>query len=753
MKRLLVLFIAVLLLACLSPVYSEQKLPYLDPTLPVAVRVHDLISRMTIEEKISQIVVPSTAIARLGIPEYDWRGECLHGLWSGEGVTCFPQSIGMGATFDGNLIHEVATAISDEARAQYHYLESHGLSSFRTKLTYWAPNINLYRDPRWGRGQETYSEDPYLTEIMGVNFVRGLQGDDPKYLKVACTPKHYAVHSGPDTIRTHFCATVNPHDFWDSYMPHFEAAIKEGKAAGVMAAYSGVNGVPCHANHVLLDTILRKLWGFDGFVVSDGGGVNLLMTNHKYTHTPADTAKATLEAGIDLENQVKDYPELVKLVREKAVSEKRVDEALTNLYTIRFRLGMFDPPEMVPYTKLPYSLVGCPKHHRLALQTARESIVLLKNDGTLPIERGKYKKIAVVGPFADSAKLLYGNYFAGNPSSPVSILDGIREATGPETEVVYAPGCPFADGDILNRNPIPAEDLIPDGAAPGQHGLRAEYFNNKNLTGKPALTRIDHQVNFNWKTNAPAKGLHADNFSVRWTGKLAPTVSGHYRIMLSGDDGIRLYLDNKLVIDQWQNGNSNKGVYEIDLTAGKQYDLRVEYYEAAVQANVHLGWENDAVIDDNPLATAVKTANEADIVIATVGLRSDMSTEGRDWPSYALPATQQKLLEALKATGKPVVVVLIGGNALDLTWEHQNVDAMLQAWFPGEEGGRAVADVIYSAHTTHPADFLSPIINPSISFPTPPITQWQTAHIVISKMRCSIHSVMASATHISHTAI
>lgn len=685
------------LLVCVSPCLCAQKPPYLDVTLPTAARVSDLISRMTLEEKVSQIVVPSAAIERLGIPEFDWRGECLHGQYLGDGVTCFPQAIGMGATFDTDLIHEVASAISDESVALHYYLARQGKSTFRANFTYWSPNINLYRDPRWGRGQETYGEDPYLVSIMGVNFIRGLQGDDPKYLKVGAAPKHYGVHSGPDEIRTHFSAAVNPHDFWDTYMPGFEAAVVEGKAAGIMAAYSGINGVPCHANRTLLDSILRKTWGFDGFIVSDGGGVNLLQTGQHYTKTPQDTSKTALEAGIDLENQVKTYPTLVKQVQDKVVSEKRVDEALGYLLAFRFRVGLFDPPEMVPYTKLPYSLIGSPEHRRLALKTARESIVLLKNTGVLPIERGKYKKIAVIGPAAKSPQDLFGNYFAGKPIAPVSILDGIRAAAGPGTEVVYVKGSDFANAEVGNLQPVPETALIPANAKPGEPGLLGEYFDNQDLKGRPVLTRVDRDIDFDWGTNAPAVGIPADHFSIRWTGTLVPEQSGRYSLALSGDDGIRLYIDGKCVVDLWQRGAANQGEYQTDLVAGKRYDIRVEYFDYAINARVSLGWSTKAATA-GLYVDAVNAAKDADLAIVTVGMRRDMATEGRDWPSYALPEAQRKLLEAIKSTGKPMVIVLVNGNAIDLNWEHQNADALLEAWFPGEEGGTAVADVLFGTY-------------------------------------------------------
>lgn len=705
MKRFLILCAAmVAIMRCMGPCWCEVKPAYLNTSLPIPARVSDLISRMTLEEKVSQIAVPSAAVERLGLPEYDWRGECLHGEYTGDGVTCFPQAIGMGATFDPDLIHQVASAISDEAVAQHHWLVKQGKSTFRDNFTYWTPNINLYRDPRWGRGQETYSEDPYLLSVMGVAFIKGLQGNDPRYLKVASAPKHFAVHSGPDEIRMHFRAEVNAHDFWDTYMPAFEAAIREGKAAGIMAAYSGINGVPCHANRTLLDDVLRKTWGFDGFIVSDGGGVGLLQHGQHYTKDAADTARTALMAGIDLENQRSTYPTLVKLVRENVVPESRIDEALARLLTVRFRVGMFDPPEMVPYTKLPYSLVGCEKHRQLALRTAHESIVLLKNDGILPLAKSKYRKIAVIGPAADSPEDLYGNYFAGKPRAPVSLLEGIRNAAG-AVEVVHAPGCGYTE--LLDSGPIPSAVLVPARGPSGKHGLTAEYFDNPELKGTPVLTRADQNIDFDWGERSPfrppahqsdaPRAVPADNFSVRWTGKLVPVKSGRYDITLESDDGSRLYFDGKLVIDNWRNGAANKGSYQVDLEAGKEYDLRVEYFDSRIKAHVHLNWKNTSE-QSGPFSEAVDVAKQADLVIATVGLRQNMSSEGRDWNSYALPDVQQKLLQALKATGKPLVIVLIGGNPLDLNWEHANADALLQSWFPGQEGGTAVADVLFGKY-------------------------------------------------------
>lgn len=424
---------------------ASPSLPYQDITLNPEDRAADLVSRMTLEEKVSQTLHDAPAVERLGIPAYNWWNECLHGVGRAGIATVFPQAIGMAAMWNADLLAEIAAAISDEARAKHHDALRRGIHDIYYGLTFWTPNINIFRDPRWGRGQETYGEDPYLTARLGVTFVKGLQGDDPHYLKLVATPKHYAVHSGPEADRHRFNAVVNQRDLWDTYLPAFEACIREGQAASIMGAYNRTNGEPCCASPTLLQTILRERWGFDGFVVSDCGAIDDIYRDHKVVDTPEAAAALAVENGCEL-NCGCTYEALVEAVKQGLLDETVLDRAVIRLFTARFRLGMFDPPEQVAYAQLPISVNDCDAHRTLALRAARESIVLLKNaDNTLPLPK-TLKTIAVIGPNADDEKVLWGNY-NGVPSFTVTPLAGIRAALGAPAEILYARGCSVLRSD------------------------------------------------------------------------------------------------------------------------------------------------------------------------------------------------------------------------------------------------------------------------------------------------------------------
>jgi beta-glucosidase len=416
----------------------EGRPLYTDPDQPVHARVSDLLSRMTLEEKVSQMVHGSAGIPRLGVPAYNWWNECLHGVARAGVATVFPQAIGMAASFDPRLLQETARAISDEARAKHHEAQRRGDRRIYKGLTFWSPNINIFRDPRWGRGQETYGEDPYLTGRLGVAFVKGLQGDDPRYLKLAATAKHYAAHSGPEALRHHFDAHVSERDLRETYLPAFFDLVTEGGARSVMGAYNRTNGEPCSASPTLLQRILREEWGFTGYVVSDCGAIADIHLHHTVTSSPAGSAALAVKAGCDLEcGQV--YPALVEAVSQGLITEAEIDVSVARLFTARFQLGMFDPPERVPYASIPYEVVDSPAHQALALDMARESLVLLRNErGFLPLGPG-VKRIAVIGPTADARDVLVGNY-SGMPSRPVTLLEGIRQAAPSGTTVRYAQG-------------------------------------------------------------------------------------------------------------------------------------------------------------------------------------------------------------------------------------------------------------------------------------------------------------------------
>lgn len=699
----------VLIILCLLPAITvffdlragsgqESKPSYQDPTLPFETRVNDLVSRMTLEEKVSQMMNSAPAIPRLGIPEYDWWNEALHGVaFSGE-ATVFPQAIGLGATFDQNLIGRVADVISTEARAKYNEAQRQGNHNRFYGLTFWSPNINIFRDPRWGRGQETYGEDPYLTGRLGVAFVRGLQGDDPKYLKVVSTPKHYAVHSGPEPQRHLFDAAVSERDMQETYFAAFRATVTEGKAESIMCAYNRVNGEPACANTHLLGDMLRGQWGFKGYVVSDCGAIDDIYQRHHFKRSAEEASALAVKRGTDLECG-NSYRALVAAVKQGLISEAEIDQALKRLFAARFRLGMFDPPEMVPYAKIPFSENDSAGHRQLALEAARESMVLLKNDNnTLPLKKD-FKSIAVIGPNADNVQVMLGNY-NGQPSRATTPLAGIRAKVSPQTRVFYAVGAPLTDVSVV---PVPASMLH---APNGEPGLQAEFFGNRDLAGAPILTRIDKEVNFDWGTGSPAPGVvPVDDFSARWTGKLVPTVSGKYRLGAVTDDGVRVYLDGKLIAEDWTQHAPTTVTGEVNLEAGRTYDLKMEYYEEKIGAVARLAWQPPTTDTHSPYDEAVNTAKQADVVVMALGLSSQLEGEemtvrepgflGGDRTDIGLPARQQKLLEAVAATGKPIVLVLLNGSALAVNWANQHAAAIVDAWYPGEEGGAALADVLF----------------------------------------------------------
>jgi beta-glucosidase len=436
-----------------APLLSAQQsyeFPYQNPDLSVEARVNDLVSRMTVDEKISQMMNTAPAVDRLGIPAYDWWNECLHGVARAGLATVFPQAIGLGATWDEDLIFRVSTTISDEARAKHHEFVRNGSRRRYQGLTFWSPNVNIFRDPRWGRGQETYGEDPFLTGKLAVQFVKGLQGDDPKYFKTIATLKHFAVHSGPEPARHSFDAVIDERDFRETYLPQFEMGIKEGKAYSVMCAYNRLNGEACCGSSSLLTSILRNEWGFEGYVVSDCGAIVDIYRGHKVVDTPAEAAALAVISGTDLEcSNV--YRNLKEALDKNLLKEEDLNVALRRLFTARFRLGMFDPPEMVSYALIPYSIVDCDKNKALAKATALKSIVLLKNkDNLLPLKKD-VGKIAVIGPNSDQSFVLLGNY-NGNPSDPITPLRGIREKLSGISEVTYAQGCNWVAG-MPNQKP------------------------------------------------------------------------------------------------------------------------------------------------------------------------------------------------------------------------------------------------------------------------------------------------------------
>ncbi len=676
-----------------------KPLPYKDPSLPIEKRVDDLVSRMTLEEKVSQMMNAAPAIQRLDVPEYEWWNEGLHGVARAGFATVFPQAIGLAAAWDTNLMAQVADVISTEARAKHNEFGRHNERGRYKGLTFWSPNINIFRDPRWGRGQETYGEDPYLTGRLGVEFVKGLQGNDPKYLKVIATPKHYAVHSGPEPERHSFDAKAYERDLRETYLPAFRATVLEAQAGSVMCAYNRTNTEPCCANNRLMVDILRKEWGFNGYVVSDCGAITDIWKGHQFAKSEAAASAMAVKVGTDLACG-REYGSLIQAVKDGLIIEAEIDVSLKRLMTARFRLGMFDPPEMVAYSRIPFSENDSPAHRELALKAARESIVLLKNEhNALPLKKD-VKTIAVIGPNADAPEVLLGNY-NGQPSKSVTPLAGVQSKVSPTTKILYSPGM-FKIG--ASTMPVPSSALTVGGAASAA-GLKGEYFNSREMKGEPALVRTDAEVNFDWGSLNPAPGIVEDNFSIRWTGKLTPPESGNYTLGAAGNGGMRLFVDGQMLVEDIANRRTKTITKPITLEAGRTYDIRFEYSENANNfAAAKLIWappSGSRLLHDEVMSKA----RQADVVVMVLGIAPSVEGEemdvklegfrGGDRTDIALPKPQEELLKEVHALGKPVVVVLLNGSALAVNWANDNVSAIVDAWYPGEEGGTALADVLF----------------------------------------------------------
>ena len=680
---------------------STEQPAYKNPALPIEQRVDDLISRMTLEEKVSQISHTADAIPRLNVPEYNWWNEGLHGVARAGYATVFPQAIGMAATFDGPLMHQIADVISTEFRAKYiDKVHPDGSTDWYRGLTVWSPNINIFRDPRWGRGQETYGEDPFLTARLGVAFVTGLQGNDPKYLKTVATPKHFAVHSGPELTRHSVDVTVSRHDMEDTYLPAFRATVVEGKAESVMCAYNSVNGQPACANAVLLQEHLRKDWGFRGYVVSDCAAIADVSENHHFVETMEKGVAVSFKAGTDLicgnpRSRVEaERKATLNAVQQGILPVADLDLAVRRLFNARFRLGLFDPPSEVSYSKLTAADNDNEAHRQLALRAAREAIVLLKNkDNFLPLKKAP-ATIAVIGPDADNQDALIGNY-AGTPSRPVTILEGIRQRF-PQTKILYEEGIGLV-GPATHA--IPPDSLYTDETLK-EHGLKGEYFANLEFKDAPVMTRTDGAIDFAWGDTGINQQL-LKNYSVRWSGVVVATETGEYMIGFSGQDGYRMWFDGVLAAEDWTiHHPATMQMKKFHLEKGHAYPLKVEYYETIRSSEARLVWS----LPEHETQRAIDAASQADVVVAVMGLTARLEGEemkvdaegfaGGDRTKIDLPAPQQQLLEKIHATGKPIILVLMNGSALAISWADEKLPAIFEAWYPGEEGGTAVAEAI-----------------------------------------------------------
>lgn len=692
MRHLLIVLCFAVLQIGKAPLVAQTKYPYQNEGLPVEERVADLVGRMTLEEKLNQLFHGAPAIDRLGVPAYNWWNECLHGVARAGRATVFPQAIGLAATFDENLMLRLSTAISDEARAKHHYFVRNNARGIYMGLTFWTPNINIFRDPRWGRGQETYGEDPHLTSRMAVNFIKGLQGDHPKYLKTIATAKHYAVHSGPEFTRHSDNIFVHDRDLYDTYLPAFRAAVKEANVQSVMCAYNRFRDKPCCGSDLLLSNILRQQFGFNGYIVSDCGAITDVYKKeyHSMVEKPTQAWGWTLASGTDLnceEDKAFMNDNIKEAVQTGVVNERDVDIAVTRLFTARFRLGMFDSEQQNPYASIPMSTVGSAKHRALALEAAEKSIVLLKNDGILPLKANQ--RIALIGPNAENMSVLLGNY-NGDPIQPFTPLAALRQRVGKSLQ--YAAGAPLVPDVYTDYKAISADNLFHKEGGKLRKGLKAEYFSDTEFTTQK-FSRVDNTIDFYWE-KSPINNIIDESFSVRWTGVLIPREAGKYRF----GGNVTVLLDGKAVADK-----------EISLEKGKQYALEVRhvaksfwYSSALQQQRAELHWVKT---DRDYRSAALNAAKNADVVIFCGGISPNLEGEEMkveldgfahgDRTHINLPQVQEDLLKEVYGVNKKIVYINFSGSAIALNWQKDNVPGILQAFYPGEATGLALTKILF----------------------------------------------------------
>ena len=672
-----------------------QKLPYQDSNYSHEYRARDIVSHMTLEEKISQLQNNAAPIPRLGIDAYDWWSEALHGVGRAGLATVFPQSIGMAASFNDALIEEVFTAVSDEARAKYHHFAAQGPSKRYQGLTFWTPNINIFRDPRWGRGQETYGEDPYLTTHLGLAVVRGLQGDPTAhYDKLHACAKHYAVHSGPEWNRHSFDAkNISQRDLRETYLPAFEALVKEGDVKEVMGAYNRFEGVPCNASTYLLDDILRKEWGYQGLVVSDCGAIRDFYRkgDHETHADAAEASAAAVKAGCDLECG-SSYAALGEAVKRGLITEAEIDRAVIRLMEARFALGMFE--EVEPY-QIPLSVVDCQKHRDLAKKMALESFVLLQNRGNL-LPLNARMKVAVVGPNAHNEVMQWGNY-NGTPAFTSTLLEGVHSLL-PEAQVIYEPLCGHTDVATFRS-------LFDQCAWEGKAGFKATYWNNLEFEGTPAAyDQLTRPFSFSTAGNTVfAPGVELAGITARFESRFTPTNSGRAVFRLASNETVRIRVNGTLLADK-TNVKNEAQVCEFDYQAGKNYDIQIDYagYRRRNDAMLRLDMA-EAVPQD--MERFLKRIEDVDVVIFAGGISPQLEGEemavsapgfrGGDRETIELPAIQRATIEALHKAGKRIVLVNFSGSAIALEPESAYCDAILQAWYPGQAGGEALSEVLF----------------------------------------------------------
>lgn len=681
------------LLAVATLCQAQPLYPYQNTSLSPEQRAEDLVSRLTLEEKAKLMMDNSPAIERLGIPQFQWWNETLHGIGRNGTATVFPITMGMAASWDDALLQECFTAASDEARAKAQLAKKSGTINRYQSLSFWTPNINIFRDPRWGRGQETYGEDPYLTSRMGISVVRGLQGpDDSKYIKTLACAKHFAVHSGPEWNRHEFnVANLPERDLWETYLPAFKALVQEANVAEVMCAYQANDGEPCCGNNRYLRQILRDEWGFKGLVTSDCWAISDFFTpgRHNFTDSEHKAAALAVRAGTDVECGPH-YATLPEAVSKGEITEAEIDESLKRLFVARFRLGDMDPDEMVSWTKIPKSVIASAEHRNLGLQMARETMVLLKNNGVLPLSG---KKIALLGPNANDSTMQWGNY-NGFPTHTVTFRAGLEKRFD---NVKYIPGVGHlsnaTDGSRFN------ELTEPD----GRIGIRATYWNNEDQEGRPAtMQHYTTALNLsNGGATVFAPRVNLEHFSARYEGILSSEYTETLTLHLEYDDAIRVIVAGDTILNKWDGTEEGKVDLKVDVKAGQKLPIRVDYKQRTGMAmlNFDITTHNIQTEDD-----IVAQTSDCDVVVFVGGISPRLEGEemrvnypgfkGGDRTSIELPQSQRDMLRRLHNMGKKVVFVNCSGGAMALTPEKETCDAILQAWYPGEEGGTALADVL-----------------------------------------------------------
>ena len=691
---------ALMLASCANS--SKYEYPFQNPKLSVDERVEDLLSRLTPEQKVGLMMNKSVSLDSLGVPSYNWWSEACHGVRE-TGYTVYPQPIGMASSFNPDLFFDVFDTVSDEARANWNRSD-HNIFGVGFKeryypgnpeLTFWCPNVNIFRDPRWGRGQETCGEDPYLTSILGVQTVLGMQGNDKRYYKTHACAKHYAVHSGPEPMRHRFDAVVSMRDLWETYLPAFKALVKDAEVQEVMCAYNRYEGEPCCASDRLLTKILREKWGYDDIILTDCDAINNFYNPMQHgTHPDAESASVdAILSGTDLECGVS-MVALLDAINDGTIEESVLDEHLRRTLRGRFELGMFDPAEMVPWSNLGEDVISSEANDQLARQAARESFVLLKNNGVLPLDKSAIKTIAIVGPDADDVELMNGNY-GGTPTDEHkhSILDGFKAAL-PGVNIIYEKACEVMD-EYSTFYHIPEFN---EGK-----GIHAQFFNNRDLSGEPAAEGDYESVSFStfggWGF---ADGVNTSDISVRLTGKFVPDFTGPLNYNVVSDGTYKFYINGKLFEEGkpafggfgFGFGRNAVPTKSFDVEAGKTYDIRIEYSQGAGSQFAMLNAEfcERKLAEFGELQQKVA---DADAIIVVGGISARFEGEGGDRSSMDFPAVQQRLVTAMHETGKPVVLLSCSGSAIGFGKMEDQYDALLQVWYPGQAGAAAICDVVF----------------------------------------------------------